>query len=133
MRGLEPPPAALGRALVMNYEDELEAAFRWMLRAGVSPRSIRVFTREIVVNRLSEGPLERSAVSETVRSCVLGAARVAVEGDSREELLRLVSAAALEAVHGQGGETALWLADARRALRLALQELQAAWLAEDLL
>jgi hypothetical protein len=121
-----------------TFENALRLELSWLLRAQVPARAVRLTVREQLVAQLERGPLGAREVSESVETTVRVAWRLVEELDAPEELVVIVSRAALEAVRGHGGDSARWLDEAMGAADAVLDELArrqggdstGAWLAQ---
>ena len=114
-------------------EDAMAAELAQLVRAGVPTRGVQITVRELVVARLERGPVGAREVGEGMHAMARAACRVVRELDAPPEIVETVCRAALEAVRGHGGLTALWFAEARSAASAALDEIarehaeEAAW------
>jgi hypothetical protein len=94
---------------VTAFEDAMAGELAALLRAGVPARAVRIAVRERVVARMERGPLGAREVADAVESAVRAACRLARELQAPDELVEIVCRAALEAVRGHGGHSAIWL------------------------
>ena len=114
-------------------EDAMADELARLLRAGVPARGVHITIRELVVTRFERGPVGAREVSEGLHAVARAACRVVREMNAPPEVVETVCRAALEAVRGHGGLTALWFAEARTATADALDEIarehadEAAW------
>jgi hypothetical protein len=106
-----------------GLEDLLAAELQALLRAGATPRAVRITVHEVVVARLAAGPLGPREVSATAGAAARAACRLVRQLGAPEEVVDAVCRAALDAVRGHGGESARWLDDATRAVLESLDEL----------
>lgn len=104
-------------------EDLLAGEVAALLRAGATPRAVRLTVREVVVERLVAAPTGAREVSETAAAAARAACRLVRQLGAPEEVVEAVCRAALEAVRGQSGESARWLEEATSAIFEALDEL----------
>jgi hypothetical protein len=111
-----------GGAGVSAFADALRWELSWLVRAEVPARAVRLTVRDRLVARLERGPLGAREVSESVQTTVRVAWRVVEELDAPEELVETVCRAALEAVRGQGGDSARWITEAVGAAGAVLDE-----------
>jgi hypothetical protein len=105
------------------FEDALAAELAALLRAGTTPRAVRLTVREVLVERLVAAPLGAREVSEAAAAAARAACRLVRELGAPEDVVEAVCRAALDAVRGHGGESARWLGDATGAVFEALDEL----------
>jgi hypothetical protein len=105
------------------FEDALAAELAARLRAGTTPRAVRLTVREVLVERLVAAPLGAREVSEAAAAAARAACRLVRELGAPEDVVEAVCRAALDAVRGHGGESARWLGDATGAVFEALDEL----------
>jgi hypothetical protein len=108
---------------VRPFEDAVALELVWLVRAGVPPRAVQLTVRELLVERIGQGPLGAREVSEAVEEALRAACRLAQEMDAPDEMVEAVCAAALDAVRGHGGTTARWLPEATSTARAVLDEL----------
>jgi hypothetical protein len=108
---------------VRSLEDLLAGEVATLLRAGAPPRAVRLTVREAVVEHLVAAPLGPREVSETAAAAARAACRLVRQLGAPEDVVEAVCRAALEAVRGQGGESARWLGEATSAVFEALDEL----------
>lgn len=106
-----------------TFEDVVAAELLALLRAGATPRAVRLTVREVVVERLGTGSLGPHEVSETAAAAARAACRLVRQLGAPEDVVEAVCRAALDAVRGHGGESARWLDDASSAVFEALDEL----------
>jgi hypothetical protein len=106
-----------------RLEDLLAAELAALLRAGATPRAMRLTVREVVVQQLVTGPGGPREVSEAATAAARAACRLVRQLDAPEEVVEAACLAALEAVRGQGGESARWLAEATGGILEVLDEL----------
>jgi hypothetical protein len=106
-----------------TFEDVVAAELLALLRAGATPRAVRLTVREVVVERLGTGSLGPREVSETAAAAARAACRLVRQLGAPEDVVEAVCRAALEAVRGHGGESARWFDDASSAVFEALDEL----------
>jgi hypothetical protein len=106
-----------------GFEEVLAAELQALLRAGATPRAVRITVREVVVARLVAGPLGPREVSGAAGAAVRAACRLVRQLDAPEDGVEAVCRAALDAVRGHGGESARWLDDATRAVLDSLDDL----------
>ena len=104
-------------------EDVLAGEVAALLRAGTTPRALRLTVREVVAERLVAAPPGPRAVSEAAGAAARAACRLVRQLGAPEHVVEAVCRAALEAVRGHGGESSRWLADATGAVFEALDEL----------
>jgi hypothetical protein len=97
---------------VTPFEALVAAELSALLRAGVTPRAVRLTVRELVVERIVRGPLGPREIHDTVEAMVRAACALVSELGASEDLVDTVCGAAIEAVRGQGGESSRWLAEA---------------------
>jgi hypothetical protein len=98
---------------------------RGLLRAGATPRAVRITVRELVVERIVRGPLGAREINETMEATVRAACALVSELGASEELVEIVCGAGIEAVRGHGGESARWLEEAIDATTAALEQARA--------
>jgi hypothetical protein len=98
------------------------AELRGLLRAGATPRAVRVTVRELVVEHIVRGPLGAREINETMEATVRAACALVIELGASEDLVEIVCGASIEAVRGHGGESARWLTEARSAASAVLEE-----------
>jgi hypothetical protein len=108
---------------VRPFEAAITSELALLLHAGVPARGVRLTVRELIVTRFERGPLGAREVSEIVETSMRAACRLARDLETPDELIETVCVAALDAVRGHGGESARWLAEARRAAAGVLDEL----------
>jgi len=100
----------------MSSFDEIVAAeLGTLLRTAVPPRGIRLTVRELLVTRIERGPIGPREIAEVVEATLSAACRLVRERRASADMLETVLTAALEAVRGQGGESARWMPEARTA------------------
>lgn len=104
-------------------EEALAAELAALLRAGATPRAVRLTVREVVVARLVAGPLGPREVSAAAGAAARAACRLVRQLGAPEDVVEAVCRAALDAVRGHGGESARWLGDATSAVLESLDEL----------
>jgi hypothetical protein len=104
-------------------EEALAAELQALLRAGATPRAVRITVREVVVARLVAGPLGPQEVSAAAGAAARAACRLVRQVGAPEDVVEAVCRAALDAVRGHGGESARWLDDATSAVLESLDEL----------
>ena len=104
------------------FEEALTSELTVLLRASVPARAIRLTVREMLITRFERGPLGAREVGDAVEAAVRAACRLARELDAGDELVEMVCRATLEAVRGQGGESARWLEQAAHAAVAVLEE-----------
>jgi hypothetical protein len=107
---------------VSPFEAMVAVELRGLLRAGATPRAVRLTVRELVVERLVRGPLDAREINDTVEAMVRAACALVSELNTSEDLIDIVCGASLEAVRGHGGESARWLAAAIDATSAALEQ-----------
>jgi hypothetical protein len=107
---------------VRPFEAIVASELRGLLRAGVTPRAVRITVREIVVDRIARGPLDAREVNDTVEAMVRAACTLVREMGAAPELVDVVCGASIEAVRGHGGRSARWLAEATRTALAVLEE-----------
>jgi class 3 adenylate cyclase len=105
------------------FEDALAAELATLLRAGTTPRAVRLTVREVLVERLVAAPAGPREVSEAAAAAARAACRLVRELGAPEDVVEAVCRAAIEAVRGHGGESTRWLGDAIGAVFEALDEL----------
>jgi hypothetical protein len=110
-----------------TFEDDFAAELLALLRAGATPRAVRLTVREAVVARLGAGSIGPRAVSETAAAAARAACRLVRQLGAPEEVVEAVCRAVLEAVRGHGGESARWFGDATSAVFEALNESALEW------
>jgi hypothetical protein len=104
------------------FEALVAAELTNLLRAGATPRAIRLTVRELVVGQIVREPLGPREISDTVEATVRAACALVSEGASAE-WVEIVWSASFEAVRGHGGESARWLAQATSAASSVLDDL----------
>ena len=104
------------------FEDAVTSELAWLLRVGVPARTVRLTVRELMVERITRGPLGAREVSEAVAAAARAACRMVQEMHAPAEVIGIVCGAALESVRGHGGESARWLAEAARTVSAVLEE-----------
>jgi len=107
---------------VSPFETMVAVELRGLLRAGATPRAVRLRVRELVVERIVRGPLDAREINDTVEAMVRAACALVSELSTSEDLIDIVCGASLEAVRGHGGESARWLAAAIDATSAALEQ-----------
>ena len=123
-----------------SFEEVVAVELQTLLRTAVPPRGIRLTVRELLVSRIERGPIGAREIGEAVEATLWAACRLVRERQASEDMIETVLDAALEAVRGQGGESARWMAEARHAALSVLDQLARAhadeptwrWLAERL-
>ena len=98
-----------------TFEEVITVELETLIRAAVPPRAIRLTVRELMVTRIERGPMGAREISDTIQAVLLAACRLVQAGHASEDVVETVLGAALEAVRGQGGESARWLPEARHA------------------
>jgi hypothetical protein len=106
-----------------TFEDIIAAELVVLMRAGATPRAVRITVREVVVERLGVGSLGPREVSETAAAAARAGCRLVRQLGAPADVVEAVCRAALEAVRGHGGESARWFDDASNAVFEALDEL----------
>ncbi len=106
-----------------SLEDLLAGEVAALLQAGATPRAVRLTVRETLVERLVAAPAGPREVSEAAAAAARAACRLVRQLGAPEDVVEAVCRAALEAVRGQGGESARWLDEATSAVFEALDEL----------
>lgn len=104
------------------FEAMVAAELRGLLRAGATPRAVRLTVRELVVERIVRGPLGAREINETMEATVRAACALVIELGASEDLVEIVCGASIEAVRGHGGESARWLTEATSAASAVLEE-----------
>ena len=106
------------------FEAMVAAELRGLLRAGATPRAVRLTVRELVVEHIGRGPLGAREINDTMEAMVRAACALVSELGATDEMVDIVCGASIEAVRGHGGESARWLTEAANAA-LAVLEAQA--------
>lgn len=104
------------------FEAMVAAQLGWLLRAGATPRAVRLTVYELVVDRIVRGPLSAREINETVEAMVRAACALVSEMGASEELVDIVCGASIAAVRGHGGESARWVTVAASAASAVLEE-----------
>ena len=104
------------------FEALVGAELRGLLRAGATPRAVRLTVRELVVERIVSGPVSAREIHATVEATVRAACVLVSELGMSDEVVEIVCGASIEAVRGHGGESARWLSEAASAASAVLEE-----------
>jgi hypothetical protein len=78
---------------VSPFEALVAAELAGLLRAGVTPRAVRLTVRELVVERIVRGPLDGREISHTVEATVRAACALVTELGASDELVGIVCGA----------------------------------------
>jgi hypothetical protein len=105
------------------FEEIVAVELQTLLRAEVLPRGVRLTVRELLVTRIERGPIGAREIGEAVEATLWAACRLVRERKAPEDMIETVLDAALEAVRGQGGESARWIAEARNAALAVFEQL----------
>jgi hypothetical protein len=104
-------------------DPRLVAELSLLVRARVPARAVRRTIRDAVMTQIGRAPCGPTSVVEAVERTLRAAFQVQRESAGPGELIEVVYVASLEAVRGHGGETARWVADARRRAQAVLNEM----------
>ena len=104
------------------FEALVATELRELLRAGVTPRAVRLTVYELVVDRIVRGPLSVREIHDTVEAMVRAACALVREVGASEEFVEIVCGASIAAVRGHGGESARWVTEAASAASAVLEE-----------
>jgi hypothetical protein len=109
----------------MTPDAQLVAELVLLVRARVPARAVRLTIRERLIRQMGETPVGAPGVADAVERALRAAGQVQQETAGSTELVETVYIASLEAVRGHGGETARWMAEAKRRAHAVLNEMAA--------